>query len=123
MQIDTGLVIVVFAVLIFYLRLIVLQRERARQVRRQLRTPGTKQGKGARAQSLPARSGPVQSARVSQFSILSRDRRDWIIAGIGIMLIVIGILMARGIMPYSWSQPNWWLPVAVGILAFSWGFK
>jgi len=111
MQIDAGLVIVIIAVLIFYLRLIVLQRERARQAIRQPQIPDKKKGK--KAQPAP---GP-------QFSIVSRNRRDWIIAGTGIVLILIGILMARNIIPYAWAQTNWWMPVAAGIIAFSWGFK
>jgi hypothetical protein len=111
MQIDAGLAIVIVAVLIFYLRLIVLQRERAQQANQQPRTPG--KGKGKSAPPAPA----------LQFSIASRNRRDWIIASAGILLILIGILMARNIIPYPWAQANWWLPVSVGILAFSWGFK
>lgn len=111
MQIDTGLVVVIVAVLIFYLRLIVIQRQRVRPPRQQSPTPGKKKGKIT--QPAPARS----------FSIVSQNRGDWVIAGIGIVLIVIGILMNRNLFPYSWAQTYWWIPVAIGIIAFSWGFK
>ncbi len=111
MQLDTGLVVVIAAVLIFYLRLIVIQRERARQARQQPQASGKKKGKSP--QPAPARS----------FSIVSQNRGDWFIAGAGIVLIVIGILMNRNLFPYSWAQTYWWVPVAIGIIAFSWGFK
>ena len=60
MNIDTGLAIVILAVLIFYLRLIVLQRQRAKQA-------NTKQSAGrerkARASQQPRRNATPLSAR------------------------------------------------------------
>jgi hypothetical protein len=108
---DTGLVIIIGAVLIFYLRLIILQRERARQAKHQSTPPSGKKGK-----NLPSAPAP-------RFSIVSQNKRDWIIAGIGVVLIIFGILLNQHIIPVPLVQTIWWLPIAIGIIAFSWGFR
>ncbi len=111
MHLDTGLAVIVIAVLIFYLRLIIIQRERIRQNRQKAQAPGKKKRKSL--QELPPPS----------YSILSQEKRDWIIAGAGIALIVLGILLYLRIIPFPLAQAYWWLPIAAGIVAFSWGFK
>ena len=113
MNIDTGLAVVIVAVLIFYLRLIILQRERVKRVARTLESGG-KTGKKGKAQ--PPGAYP-------RFSILSRSSRDWIIAGLGILAILFGVLLNGKILPLLGLQPYWWIPTAFGILAFSWAFK
>jgi hypothetical protein len=111
MQIDTSLAIIIVAVLIFYLRLIVLQRERAKRVKQQALTSRQSKAKD-----------PKKTSALG-YSILSQNKHDWVIAGIGIALIIIGILLNVKIIPVSLAQTYWWLPVAIGIIAFSWGFK
>jgi len=111
MPIDYGLVIIIGAVLIFYLRLIILQRERAKRIARQVKPSGKKKGQTA---------GKVESV---SFSLLSQNKRDWVIAGTGIVLIIIGILVNLGVIPFAWARSLWWLPVTIGIIAFSWGFR
>ena len=111
MPIDFGLIIIIAAVLIFYLRLIILQRERAKRATRQSRPSGKKKGQ------------PTEKAGAAVFSILSPNKRDWAIAGAGIVLILIGVLANLGVIPYAWARSFWWLPVAIGIIAFSWGFR
>ena len=54
---------------------------------------------------------------------LSQDKRDWIIAGVGATLIILGVLLYRNVIPLDWARSLWWLPTAIGIVAFSWGFK
>jgi hypothetical protein len=115
MRIDPGLVVIIVAVLAFYLRLIILQRERARQAAYQPKPAGKKQGKR------PAK--PPEKTPAPQYSIISQDKRDWIIAGSGIFLIFIGVLLNLKVIPLPLAQNYWWLPVAIGIVAFSWGFK
>lgn len=111
MNIDTGLVVVIVAVLIFYLRLIIVQRQRVKQVSQ---PPLTTKRKKVRSQ--------VQSPRPS-YSILSQNRRDRIIAGVGVLAILVGILLNVKILPWSIAQPYWWIPTALGVIAFSWAFK
>ena len=115
MQIDPGLVVLIVAVLAFYLRLIILQRERTKRAVYQPKPAGKKQGKR------PAK--PAQEMPAPQYSIISKDKRDWIIAGSGILLIFIGVLLNLKVIPLPLAQNYWWLPVAIGIVAFSWGFK
>ena len=111
MRIDPGLVVIVGAVLAFYLRLIMLQRERAKQAAYQPKQTGKKKGR------------PPKKMPAPQYSIISHNRRDWIIAGTGILLIFVGVLLNLKVFPIPLAQNYWWLPVAIGILAFSWGFK
>ena len=111
MRIDPGLVVIIVAVLVFYLRLIILQRERVKRAAYQPKPSSKKKGKR------------VQIAPAPQYSIISKDKRDWIIAGSGILLILIGVLLNLKVVPIPLAQNYWWLPVAIGIVAFSWGFK
>jgi hypothetical protein len=113
MQIDTGLAVILVAVLIFYLRLIVIQRQRVKQPVPQPQTVGKKKGKKSNQTPPPP----------PDYSIISRNRRDWIIAGLGIALIILGVLMNRNAVHLPLLQNYWWIPIAAGIVAFSWGFK
>lgn len=111
MNIDTGLAIVIIAVLIFYLRLIILQRERAKQMAKPAVTSGKKKSK----------SQPEHDAR--SYSVISSRSHDRIIAGVGAAAILIGILLYAKILPFPALQSYWWVPTAFGIVAFSWAFK
>jgi hypothetical protein len=113
MNIDPGLAVVILAVLIFYLRLIILQRER---VKRMTQTPvatGKTKKKPKSAVSTPA---PI-------YSILSQNRRDQVIGLIGMLVILTGVLLNAQLIPWPMAQPYWWIPTAIGIIAFSWAFK
>jgi hypothetical protein len=116
MNIDPGLVVIIGAVLAFYLRMIILQRQRAKQAAAYQPKPAGK-NKSKRPGKAPARSP------APDYSIISSNKRDWIIAGAGILLILIGILLNLKAIPLLVAQNYWWLPVAIGIVAFSWGFK
>jgi hypothetical protein len=119
MNIDPGLLVIVGAVLAFYLRMIILQRQRAKQAAYQPKPAGKKQG------SRPGKRSGKPAARqpAPDYSIISKDKRDWIIAGAGILLIFIGILLNLKAIPIPLAQNYWWMLVALGIVAFSWGFK
>ncbi len=128
MRIDPGLVVIIAAVLAFYLRLIILQRQRAKRAAFQPEPAG--KGMGGRRSGKKLAKKPAQSSGkrptpspVKQFSIISDNKRDWIIAGAGIIFIVLGVLLNLKAIPLQLGQNYWWLPVAIGIVAFSWGFK
>ena len=108
MNIDFGLAIVIVAVLIFYLRMIGLQREKAKQAS----LAAQSKTKGKKNQSVEQR-----------YSILTSNRRDRIIAALGAAAILVGVLLNTGIIPLPGIQSYWWLPTALGIIAFSWAFK
>jgi hypothetical protein len=111
MNIDFGTAVVVAAALFFYLRLIIIQRQKVKQA------PAPSQGKG--------KKGPKQLAppSLSQYSILSRKPLDWIIAGIGAVAVLFGLLLKAGVLSLPGIAPYWWLPTALGIVACSWGFR
>jgi hypothetical protein len=112
MKIDPGLVIVFIAVTVFYLRLIFLQRERAkREARAQAHPLRKKQGKAQLQKSATGNS------------LLSRNRMDRIIAGAGVLAILAGVLLYTQIIPWPAGQPFWWLSITAGIVAFNWAFK
>ena len=113
MNIDTGLGVVIVAVLIFYLRLIIIQRQRAKHLRQSVLANGKIKGKAKE----PAKIAP------ERYSILSQNRWDWLIAGAGVLFIVAGVLLNAKILPLPAAQPYWWIPTAIGIVAFSWAFK
>lgn len=108
MNIDTGTAVVIGAVLIFYLRLIILQRQRAKA----LQQTGQAAGKKGKAQQAPVR-----------YSIISPRRLDRVTAGVGVAAILAGVLLNVGILPPATVQPYWWVPMAAGIVAFSWLFR
>lgn len=114
MNIDTGLAVVIIAVLIFYLRLITLQRERAKRLA-QAPLPASQQTKKQKS--------PAPAHLQQRYSILSTRRSDLAIAALGIVAILAGILLYMSVLPLSPIQPFWWLPTAAGIVAFSWAFK
>jgi hypothetical protein len=113
MNIDTGLAVVIIAVLIFYLRLIGLQRERIKRLATAPQASGKNKKKPA---NQVGRSQP-------RYSILSPRKRDRIIAGLGAALILVGVLLYLNILPLPSVQPYWWIPTSIGIVAFSWAFK
>ena len=110
MNIDPGLVIVIVAVLIFYLRLIVLQRQRAKQ-----NAP-----KPAASSKIKARNQPDPSP--VRYSIVTQNRSDRMIGVAGAIAILVGILLNAGLLPFPLAQTYWWVPTALGIVAFSWLF-
>ncbi len=127
MNIDPGLVVIVGAVLAFYLRMIILQRQRAKQAQAAYQPPpaSKKKRKSERkAAGQPQRPGsPAPPSPAQLYSIVSTNPRDWIIAGAGVLFILLGVLLNLKVIPIALAQNYWYLPVVLGILAFSWGFK
>lgn len=113
MQIDYRIVVVVGAVLFFYLRLIGLQRERAKRLAQPV--PGGKQAK--------ARGKQRQEQIQKRYSLVSENPRDRVIGWIGAALVGLGVVMSSGLLPFPEIQSWWWLPTATGIVMFSWLFK
>ena len=113
MNIDTGTAAVIIAVLIFYLRLIILQRESARQARQ----PAPKTTKKSRKAGNPA------APKAAGISILSKSRIDLAIAGAGLLAALVGMLAYAKIIQMPALQTYWWLPTSLGILAFGTAFK
>jgi hypothetical protein len=113
MNIDTGLAVVILAVLVFYLRLIVIQRQRAKRVAQAQKASQVEKKKGKKQPPSPQPG----------YSIISRSNLDRAIAIGGVLLMVLGILLYVKIIPLPSIQPYWWIPTAAGIILFSWAFK
>lgn len=113
MQTDYRVIIVVGAMLFFYLRLIWLQRERNRRLE-QSKPAGKKQKLTGSARTEQARR---------RYSIVSDNRRDRLIGGLGAAGIIFGAALASGFLSGAWLQSWWWLPLSIGMIAFSWLFK
>ncbi len=97
MKFDIGTIVIVVSVLVFYLRLIIIQRAKIKN--------------------------PPQGSTYSRFSILSTRASDKIIAVFGLVFIVIGILLNQNIINIPYGNQLWWLIISLGIVAFSWGFR
>ena len=113
MNIDPGLAVVILAVLIFYLRLIIMQRQRVKQV---------SQAPVATGKSKKKTKSPPEKP-LPRYSILSQNRRDKIIALAGVVAILVGVMLNAKWTLWPIAQPYWWIPTAIGVIAFSWAFK
>ncbi len=108
MKLDTGTIVAIAAALIFYLRLIVVQRQKVKRmklVKNQAQTQKGKSGKQARSQA----RRPIDQQL--GFQIVS-----WYLIGASILLVLLGAL----IYAVDWFGPGvsplWWIPFTVGIL-------
>jgi hypothetical protein len=75
------------------------------------------------SKAIKKKGGSERKQEYATLSILSTRRQDWIIAGIGAVLAIAGILFYRNVIPFEWGHTYWYILVAVGILAFSWMFR
>ncbi len=110
---DTGTIIVVAAVLLFYLRLIIIQRQHAKQLVRERAGASNSKKKGNR---------PAPAITPAPLGILSTNRRDWAAGVIGLVLIILGVLLRAGIGFYPYNA-YWWIPVVIGLIPFSLAFR
>ena len=120
MKLDTGLVVVIVAVLVFYLRMIILQRQRAKRINQERQAQASKaSAKGGKK----GKAGQQPAARAPDYSILSPNRRDRIVGITGGVLILAGALLYSGLNPWPVAADYWWLPLSAGIVMFSWLFQ
>ncbi|MBN2547764.1 MAG: hypothetical protein JXB15_01300 [Anaerolineales bacterium] len=119
MRIDIGLAVVIAAVLVFYLRLIIIQRQRAKRLKPAIPTNGgkSKSTRGAK------RASAIQPTRPKDYSVLSSSSLNRFIGAAGFVFILLGALLYAGVIPAISLQPYWWIPTALGIVAFSWLFQ
>jgi len=92
-----------------------MQRERVKR----LRADESAQAKTKKKR----KAGNQKPPQPTRYSILSPNRRDLIIAGVGLIAIVLGVLLILKVIPGVAPQSYWWIPTALGIVAFSWGFR
>lgn len=103
MQMDTGTIIAVAAALIFYLRLIILQRHKANRMMNQQKPTSGNSGKLS--------SGKQRWEPQPGLHIVS-----WFLLGMGVALILLGALMTALPIFGQTARDLWWLVLTIGIL-------
>jgi len=97
MQLDTGTIIAVAAALIFYLRLIIIQRHRVNQARFNPQSTHTADKRG---------SEPLPGIKII----------SWYLLGMGVALILLGALLTALPIFGPTASNFWWLVLTIGIL-------
>jgi hypothetical protein len=100
MQLDTGTIIAVAAALLFYLRLIIIQRHKVNQARIAPQNKADKNSVGKRGYT------PQPGLTIA----------SWYLLGMGIALILLGALMTALPVFGPTASSLWWLVLTVGIL-------
>lgn len=118
LNMETGSIVVIIAVLIFYLRMILLQRQRAQRIRYERQTYAANAAKARKKGKAPP---PPPTA--PEYSLLSRHPRDRVIGIAGVVLILVGVLLYSALNPWQAAADYWWIPLSAGIVLFSWLFQ
>ena len=102
MKLDTGMIIVITMVLLFYLRLIIIQW-----------------GKADRYNL--AKSKGKKSAAQNYASL--KLNFNWLLIGIGAALIILASIMKVTGSFGLWLEQNWWIFASTGIFVFGMGIR
>ena len=113
MRFDAGTIVVIVAVLLFYLRLIVLQWGKSRRLR-DLATiqPKAKTNKSKTGGSAPSTRRPT-SADVMRFRF-----RNVYLTVLAILLMVAAVVMNVNVALLTSVRLFWWIPMTLGIALF-----
>lgn len=109
MRSSYGAVIAIIAALFFYLRLILLQRKKAKLV-------SSQENERNKKRSYPKESGMTTP---NGKNYLNLQYSSPYILGLGILLIIAGAVLSAA----PWFIPEvkafWWIPVTIGIILMS----
>lgn len=111
MKLDAGTIVTIVAVLLFYLRLIGLQRNRIKRAQQQYAQVSSKNAK---------KKGGKDIKPEVNYDRLGVRVRSWYMVAPGIVLITFGAVIAATALFGTFST-LWWIPVIVGIALFSLG--
>ena len=118
LDMETGSIVVIIAVLIFYLRMILMQRQRAQRIRYERQVYAINAAKAKKKGKTPPPPPPSP-----EYSLLSRQPRDRIIGIAGAVLILVGVFLYSALNPWPAAAEYWWVAVSAGIVLFSWLFQ
>jgi len=107
MKLDAGTIVTIVAVTLFYLRLIVLQRQKVKTAKVQY----------SAVEKAKKKKGSETPPEVNWTAVGIRVR-NWWIGGAGLLLIVLGAILAGTGFAGPSISAAWWVPVTVGILLF-----
>ena len=102
MKLDTGMIIVIAMVLLFYLRLIIIQWGKAARYNR-------------------AKNGGKKSAPQNYASL--KFNFNWLLIGIGAALIIFASIMKGTGIFGLWLEQNWWIFASTGVFVFGMGIR
>lgn len=109
MKFDYGTVIAVAAALIFYLRLIIVQRQKVKKV-------------AGEKDSMPKKNRSA-SSKAPSHSLPMLTFRSPILLGVGIAVVLLGAGMAAAGGISEQAASLWWIPVTAGILLMSYAIQ
>ncbi len=112
MTFDTGTIITIVCVLLFYLRLIVIQRHRVQT--QSINRPGEKK---------LAKSRRRKSKTDCHLCRLGIQIRSWWLVGMALALIVFGAVIVAAQLLGPVYSAYYWIPLNIGIIIFALAVK
>jgi len=111
---DTGTIITIVAVLLFYMRLIILQRQRIKKAQYQYAQVSSKISK--------KKTGKDVKPEIKYSRLGVQIKNWWVIAG-AIILITFGAVVVGTQFLGASLSAFWWIPVTLGIGIFAFDIK
>jgi len=123
MKLTTGLIIVILAMVFFYVRIAILRGRKKRMERefalKRRRVKGRSKGAAL----------PQKAPGTPPYSISS-----WFLVGVAILLMLVGLVVYNKISIFGWEiikdpalvdmyDKFWYIPVALGVVVFAFCFK
>ncbi len=120
MKLDTGTIIVIIAIIIFYLRFVQLKGRKKKQIRKdetQKLTPAQIE-KAKKAKKYGAKVKTPVVEHDTNFQVTS-----WWLFGSGFLLACLGVAMKTSTFIPAPYEGYWWVAVTIGILILTFSFK
>jgi hypothetical protein len=118
MRFDVGMIVVIVAVLLFYLRLIVIQWGKSKR----LRDLATIQPKAKANKAKPGAPGP-SSRRNATADVMRFHFRNVYLTALAVLLMVIGVVMVSNLPVLESLRIYWWIPMVIGIALFGYEIR
>jgi hypothetical protein len=120
MKLDTGMIVVIIVVALFYVRILMLRgnhrRDERKAVLEQIKAVAAQKGKSHRNQLPEKKSAPQMDQPMFQVT-------SWWLIGPAVVIMLVGLAMWTT----TWFPPNiqtfYWVPVAAGGIMFIFGLK
>ena len=110
MSLDISTVALIAGALGFYVQLITSYRRKVRE------------WEAAEASNANRKKSKKVAVVKPAFGSFSKRPWDWVIGGIGYLMVMFGVAVYVNWIQIAGVKPSWWAPTAVGIVLFSWFF-